>query len=400
MYVSIILDGVGIGEAPDAAAYGDEGSDTLGHVLERCRPRLPNLERLGLGCIRPLPGIECVPRPLASHGRMQEVSAGKDSTTGHWEFAGIQLTKPFPTYPEGFPPDVVAAFLRETGCHRILGNRPESGTVIIDAFGEEHLATGDPIVYTSADSVFQIAAHVDKIPLRTLYSWCEVARARVCTGAHGVGRVIARPFTGAPGAFRRLSEKRRDYARAPHTMPLQQALQQAGVRTVCVGKIADLFAGVGFDEVVKTKGNVDGIRETVAAMKTAAATEKVAEKEGGGTFIWTNLIDFDQEYGHRNDPEGFSRALEEFDEHLPALLDALPGNGRLLISADHGNDPTTASTDHSREFVPLLVVSPHASRDLGTRATFADHAASIADYFGVPYSSGGKSFEMSPGRDV
>ncbi len=398
--MSIILDGVGIGEAPDAAAYGDRGSDTLGHVLAACRPSLPNLERLGLGCIRPLVGVQCVDEPAASFGRLQEVSAGKDSTTGHWELAGIRLVEPFPTYPGGFPPEVMEAFLRETGCRRALGNRPESGTVIIDAFGEEHLKTGHPIVYTSADSVFQIAAHVEKVPLETLYAWCEAARARVCTGAHGVGRVIARPFTGAPGNFRRLSDKRRDYARAPHRTPLQQALQEAGVRTVCVGKIADLFAGVGFDEVVKTKGNADGIRETIEAMKRASRAEHGDDKgTPERTFIWTNLIDFDQEYGHRNNPEGFARALEEFDQALPGLLAALPETGRLLISADHGNDPTTASTDHSREFVPLLVVSPDTPRDLGTRATFADHAASIAHYFSVPYSSGGESFEMSPAKD-
>lgn len=400
MYVSIILDGVGIGQAPDAAAYGDEGSDTLGHVLASERPSLPNLERLGLGCIRPLTGVACVHAPLASYGRMQEMSAGKDSTTGHWEFAGIRVSEPFPTYAHGFPPDVIEAFLRRTGCRRALGNRPESGTVIIDEFGEEHLETGDPIVYTSADSVFQIAAHVEKVPLETLYAWCDVARAHVCTGAHGVGRVIARPFTGAPGNFQRLSNKRRDYSLSPPVEPLQQTLQKAGVHTVCVGKIADLFAGVGFDEVVGTKSNTAGIRETIAAMERAGGGSGDRTGASRPTFIWTNLIDFDQEYGHRNNPKGFARALEEFDQALPALLAALPEQGRLLISADHGNDPTTVSTDHSREFVPLLVVAPHAPRNLGTRATFADHAASVAHYFGVPYSSGGESFELSPTEDV
>jgi phosphopentomutase len=319
---------------------------------------------------------------------MQELSAGKDSTTGHWELAGIRLEAPFPTYPNGFPDDapdsVIQRFLRVTGCRRVLGNRPESGTTIIAEFGAEHLATGAPIVYTSADSVFQVAAHVDRVPLETLYTWCRLAREQVCTGEHAVGRVIARPFTGEPGAFTRLSAKRRDYALAPTAEPVQSALQRSGIRTVCVGKVADLFAGVGFDTVHKTSGNDEGIQETLAAMHAATAS--------GPTFIWTNLIDFDQEFGHRNNPEGFAAALEQFDRALPDLLAALPDGGRLLITADHGNDPTTASTDHAREYVPLLYVGVPPV-DLGIRHGFTDHAATVADYFGVPYPVDGQSFE-------
>ncbi len=383
LFVTIVLDGVGIGAAPDADAYGDEGSHTLGHVLEACGPDLPNLARLGLGNIAPLPGLAPVPDPGAAYGRLQEVSAGKDSTTGHWELAGIRLKTPFPTYPGGFPEPVIKQFLDVSGCTRVLGNRPESGTTIIAEFGAEHLATGDPIVYTSADSVFQVAAHVDRVPLETLYTWCRLARERVCTDEHAVGRVIARPFTGEPGAFVRLSGKRHDYALAPTAEPLQSALQQAGIRTVCVGKVADLFAGVGFDDVRKTSGNAEGIRETLAAMQAAPARP---------TFIWTNLIDFDQEFGHRNNPEGFAGALEQFDRALPDVLQALPDGGRLLITADHGNDPTTASTDHAREYVPLLYVGVPPV-DLGIRHGFTDHAATVADYFGVSYPVDGQSFE-------
>lgn len=381
VFVTIVLDGVGIGEAPDAADYGDEGSDTLGHVLAACRPDLPNLTRLGLGNIRELPGVPATARPMASWGKMQERSAGKDSTTGHWELAGIQLKKPFPTYPDGFPGDLLDAFLARIGCRAVLGNRPESGTVIIQEYGARHLETGDPIVYTSADSVFQVAAHVDRIPLQTLYEWCRIAREEICVGPHAVGRVIARPFTGQVDAFERLSDKRHDYALVPPEEPVQAAVQRAGIRTVCVGKVADLFAGVGFTEVIKTNGNADGIAATIASMDTTEPT-----------FIWTNLIDFDQEFGHRNNPEGFAGALKEFDRAIPDVLGALPDGGRLLITADHGNDPTTPSTDHAREFVPLLYVCGR-SESLGIRQGFSDHAATVAHYFGVPYPVAGKSFE-------
>ena len=388
LFVTIILDGVGIGEAPDSASYGDEGSDTLGHVLEQAHPALPNLTRLGLGNIRPLTGLTPMDTPLASHGKMTERSSGKDSTTGHWEFAGIILDTPFPTYAEGFPEDMVRSFCNKIGVDGVLGNRPESGTVIIDEYGEEHLKTGFPILYTSADSVFQIAAHVDRVPLETLYKWSQIARDYICVGEHGVGRVIARPFEGASGQFKRLSTKRKDFSRLPHEHTLQEALQQNGVRTISVGKIADLFGGVGFDESNKTGSNSIGIEKTIACIQKAA-------ERGGPAFIWTNLIDFDQEYGHRNNPSGFAASLEEFDRSLPAILNALPPESRLLISADHGNDPTMPGSDHSREFVPLLYYGTAAARKLGIRSTFADHAATVAAYFGVHFPKAGTSFESS-----
>jgi phosphopentomutase len=388
IFVTIVLDGVGIGEQPDAAADGDEGSDTLGHVLEREHPHLPNLERMGLGCIRPLASVKAVSNPLAWYGKMTERSAGKDSTTGHWEFAGLQLDTPFPTYPEGFPHDLIAAFCQKIGVGGVLGNRPESGTVIIDDFGAEHLKSGFPIVYTSADSVFQVAAHVDRIPLSTLYAWCEVARNEICTGPHDVGRVIARPFEGSPGAFTRLSNKRKDFSRLPHLPTLQETLQSAGVRTVSVGKVADLFGGIGFDESHKTGPNQLGIEATITAIESAV-------ESGKPTFIWVNLIDFDQEFGHRNNPTGFAASLEEFDRALPDLTRALPQGARLVISADHGNDPTTPGSDHSREFVPLLYYGASGAGSLGTRSTFADHAATVADYFNVSFKGNGTSFEPS-----
>lgn len=385
VFVTIVLDGVGIGWQPDAAAYGDKGADTLGHVLARCAPQLPHLSAAGLGRIRALPGVQGAAHPTASWGKMQERSAGKDSTTGHWELAGLTLDASFPTYPDGFPKDMIELFCKESGVAAVLGNRPESGTVIIEEFGQQHRDTGFPIVYTSADSVFQIAAHVDVIPLEEQYRLCEIARNTVCVGPHAVGRVIARPFEGSNGAWSRISSKRKDYSRLPHEAPLQQRLQQHGVTTVSVGKVADLFGGVGFDRTTKTNGNAHGVRVTIQEMQQA----------DGDTFIWTNLIDFDQEYGHRNNPQGFSDALEAFDRALPAILDALPEQGRLLITADHGNDPTYPGTDHTREYVPLLYYADQTPIDVGTRVSFADHAATVATYFGLDESFGGQSFESS-----
>ena len=387
LLVSIVLDGAGVGGAPDAAAYGDAGSDTLGHVCASARPHLPNLARLGLGRIRPLEGIEPVEAPAASWGRMTETAAGKDSTTGHWELAGVVMDKPFPTYPDGFPPEVIDAFCREAGVAGVLGNRAASGTAIIAELGEEHQRTGHPIVYTSADSVFQIAAHTETIPLDELYRMCRVARERVCVGAHAVGRVIARPFAGAPGTYERVSAARKDFSLRPPAPTVQETLQAAGVRTVAVGKIASLFGGVGFDREVKTKGNTDGIAKTLDAVREADAS-------GAPTFVWTNLVDFDELYGHRNDTDGFARALEAFDAALPEIEAALPEGAVLLLTADHGNDPTYPGTDHTRERVPLLVLrkGTGAGRDLGTRASFADHAAGVASYFGAAWEGPGASF--------
>jgi phosphopentomutase len=384
MFVTIVLDGVGIGAQPDADRYGDVGSHTLGHVCAEARPDLPNLARLGLGRIAPLDGVPAAEAPAASFGRMTEVSAGKDSTTGHWELAGLRLDRPFPTYPDGFPPDLVAQFLDATGCDGVLANEPASGTAVIEAFGPEHERTGRPIVYTSADSVFQIAAHKDVLPLPRLYELCRIAREEVCVGEHGVGRVIARPFVGEAGAYERIASERKDYSRTPTGTTLQEALQAEGVRTVAVGKIGDLFGNVGFDEIRKTTSNAEGVEETLAAIR-----------EGDDrTFIWTNLVDFDQLYGHRNDVAGFAAALEAFDRALPEIVEALPDGARLLLTADHGNDPCFPGTDHTREHVPILLLTKGRddARDLGTRASFADHAATVADHFGVAFESGGQSF--------
>jgi phosphopentomutase len=398
LFVTLILDGVGVGDAPDAAAWGDAGSDTLGHVCAAARPHLPNLARLGLGRVRPLHGVEAVAAPAASWGRMTETAAGKDSTSGHWELAGVVLERPFPTYPDGFPPALVAAFCREAGVEGVLGNRAGSGTALVAALGEEHQRTGNPIVYTSADSVFQVAAHEDTIPLEGLYRMCRAARERVCVGEHAVGRVIARPFVGAPGAYVRDAAARKDLSLRPPAPTVQEALQAAGVRTVAVGKVASLFGGVGFDAEVRTKDNADGVEKTLAVLREAASS-------GAPTFVWANLVDFDELYGHRNDAAGFARALEAFDAALPALEAALPEGAVLLLTADHGNDPLFPGTDHTRERVPLLVLEKGRpeGRDLGTRASFADHAAAAAYFlreagdFGVQWDGPGTSF-LSPER--
>ena len=393
LFVTIILDGVGIGAQHDAPHYGDAGSHTLGHVCAHERPALPNVRRLGLGCIDHLAGVDPEAHPDAHFGRMREVSAGKDSTTGHWELAGLRLPQPFPTYPNGFPQAVIDAFCDATGCEGVLGNKAASGTAIIAALGEEHARTGWPIVYTSADSVFQIAAHKDVIPLDRLYALCETARTEVCVGEHAVGRVIARPYVGTPGDYTRVSAERRDFARPPHRPPLQQGLRDAGVRTIAIGKIGDLFAKVGFDAIRKTTDNADGIQKTLDAIRDYVRTPVP-------TFVWTNLVDFDQAYGHRNDPAGFAQALEAFDQAVPNLLDALPDDAALVLTADHGNDPTTASTDHSREYVPVLYVPPGGMQNgegaggvnLGLRASFNDHAATVADFFDVPFETRGVPF--------
>jgi phosphopentomutase len=309
---------------------------------------------------------------------MRERSAGKESTTGHWELAGLTLENPFPTYPQGFPDSLLKVFAEQAGVDAILGNEVASGTEIIARLGAAHLDSGHPIVYTSADSVFQVACHTDVVPLETLYDWCQMARDLVCTGPHAVGRVIARPFIGEKGRFRRLSEKRKDFALAPNEQTLQQQLQSEGVRTVSVGKVADLFAGAGFDESLKTGRNDVGIQTLL---------ERVGAWDGTPTYIWVNLIDFDQEFGHRNDPAGFAKSLEEFDAALPAIRAAMPEGAGLLLTADHGNDPTYPGTDHTREYVPVLLFQPGASRDVGCRDSFRDHAATVLAWFNAapPY---------------
>lgn len=374
--ILIVLDSVGIGAMPDAADYGDEGSDTLGN-LSRARPlRLPNLARLGLGNIRPIAHVEPAAAPEGAYGKAALRSPGKDTTTGHWEMAGVVLDAAFPTYPAGFPPEVIQAFESAVG-RTVLGNVPASGTEIIQQLGEEHLRTGSPIVYTSADSVFQIAAHEEAIPLEELYRMCRAAR-EILQGKHRVGRVIARPFVGQPGNFRR-TKNRHDYAIEPPPGMLLDRLSERGVFTYGVGKIRDIFCGRGLSDFVLMDGNTDGMNKTLAAM----------EKYPTG-LLFTNLVDFDMLYGHRNDVEGYARALEEFDGQLQALLERMRPDDLLLITADHGCDPTTPSTDHSREYVPVLGYGPGAQRgiNLGTRGTLADIGQSVAENFGFRLAHG------------
>ncbi len=384
--VTIVLDGCGVGDGPDADTYGDAGSDTLGHVVAQQSPSLPNLTRWGLGHL--VAGLSLPDAPAASWGRLTEVAAGKDSTTGHWSLAGLDIATPFPTYPDGFPDEVVATFCREAGVDGVLCNAPGSGTAVIDTFGAEHEATGRPILYTSGDSVFQIAAHTGTIPLDQLYAMCRIARERVCVGEHAVGRVIARPFEGSAGDYRRISAARKDLSLLPPGPTLLDTLQSAGVRTVCVGKVAALFAGQGVDEEIKTAGNADGVEKTLQAIADAS----------GPTFIWTNLVDFDELFGHRGDAAGFARALEAFDAALPRLEAALAPGDVLMVTADHGNDPTTPGSDHTRERVPILMqmVGEPSGHDLGTGATFADHAATVAGLFGVAWSGPGTRLGSTP----
>jgi phosphopentomutase len=369
------LDGVGIGAAPDADRYGDVGSDTLGNVATAVGGfELPNLERLGLGCCRPLEGIECT-APGAAHGVAIPRSPGKDSTTGHWELCGLVLDQPFPTYPDGFPPDVIEAFSEATG-RGVLGNRAASGTAIIDELGREHVASGDWIVYTSAESVFQVAAHEDRVPLAELYNACEVARERVLSGEHAVSRVIARPFTGSPGSFQR-TPNRRDFSLVPPGDTLLDVLARDGVPRVGVGKVDDLFAGrsISSTHMPTNAEAFQRIGEALESMTTG--------------LLFANVIEFDQSWGHRNDVEGFYQGLQELDRALPALLDSLRDDDLMIFTADHGNDPTTPSTDHSREMVPVLVAGPTVRPvELGDRSGFADIGATVADYFGGVWETG------------
>jgi phosphopentomutase len=375
--ILVVFDSVGVGEMPDAAEYGDAGSDTLGHIAARRRIELPNLCALGLANIRPLAGLEPAAAPCGCYGRCALASPGKDTTTGHWEIAGILLEKPFPLYPHGFPPDVLGEFERRVG-RRALGNCTASGTEIIERLGAEHMRTGCPIVYTSADSVFQVAAHKDVIPLAELYRMCEIAR-EILRGPHEVGRVIARPFSGTPGAFVRDSAARHDYATPPPRGMLLDRLAERRVPVWAVGKIFDVFLGRGISHSAKTRDNAEGMAKTLDAIHTA---------EGG--LVFTNLVDFDMLYGHRNDVEGYARALETADAWLPSALAALHQDDLFIVTADHGNDPTTTSTDHSREYVPLLVHGPAAKKgvNLGTRATLADIGQTVARNFDTHLEKG------------
>jgi len=374
------MDSVGIGELPDAAAYGDEGSDTLGNISRVVPLKLPTLRSLGLPRVARVQGMPPVERPLGAFGRMAERSAGKDSVTGHWEMTGIVLSKAFPTFPDGFPRMLMDTFEQRIG-RSTLGNKAASGTAIIDELGPEHMRTGSPIVYTSADSVFQIAAHEDIISVRELYRICDIAYELAGEGM-GIGRVIARPFVGQPGSFKRTSN-RKDYALPPAGTTLLDALKAAGHTVFAIGKIEDLFAGRGITAAAHTKSDDHGMDEIEQAM---AAVPK--------GLIFTNLVDFDTQYGHRNDPAGYAANLERFDARLAALLPKLRDRDVLMVTADHGNDPTTPSTDHAREYVPAFVVGKGVRQgvDIGTRATFADLGQTVAEVFGVGPLAYGTSF--------
>lgn len=379
--ILIVLDSVGIGEAPDAALYGDEGSNTLVNTATSVGGlHLPHLARMGLGNLAPIPGVPPVERAMGGYGVMIERSAGKDTTSGHWEIAGLILDKPFPTYPEGFPPEVIRAFREATG-RDVLGNKPASGTAIIEELGAEHMRTGRPIVYTSADSVFQIAAHEEIISREELYDLCLKAR-KILQGEHGVGRVIARPFVGEPGSFKR-TEGRRDFSLEPPEPTVLDHLTDHGVRVHAVGKIYDIFAGRGISTRAESKDNMETVDRILEAMETIDEP----------ALIFANCVDFDTLYGHRNDVEGYAKALEAFDARLPEIFGALRPSDFLFIVADHGCDPTTPSTDHSREIVPLLVAGADVHpKDLGRRDTFADVAATIAEIFGCRPPAAGTSF--------
>lgn len=375
--VLLILDGVGAGELPDAKFYGDEGTNTLANTAAAVGGLdLPNLGSLGLGNIISIAGVPPAPSPRASFGRMAELSAGKDTTTGHWELAGLILEKPFPVYPDGFPPELIAALEKRTG-RKVIGNVAASGTEIIEKLGEEHMRTGCPIVYTSADSVFQIAAHEEVIPVEELYEICRAAR-ELLQGEHGVGRVIARPFEGKPGSFKRTA-RRHDFSLKPVGRTVLDLLVENGHQVTAVGKVADIFAGVGITKAVAAAGNEECFNKTLELLS-----------EGTKGLIFTNLVDFDTLYGHRNDVVGMAKALVDLDRRLPQLLDMIGEEEVLIITADHGCDPTTPGTDHTREYVPLLILGGRVKGgvDLGVRRTFADVAATIAEIFGYQFGPG------------
>jgi phosphopentomutase len=375
--VLIVLDGAGIGEMPDAPEWGDAGSDTFGHILESRVVRLPNLQRYGLGNVRPLENVPPLDRPDGSYGRCALRSNGKDTTTGHWEMAGIILDQGFPTYPHGFPRPVIDSFIAETGVPGILGNVPASGTDIIKQLGEEHVTSGKPIVYTSGDSVFQIAAHEEVIPLQRLYEICEIARL-LLDGEHRVGRVIARPFLGEVGSFYR-TENRHDYAVPPPRENLLPALQDENLDVVCIGKIASIYDSMGVTEDLTARNNQQSIDQTIHALK-----------QNSRGLIFSNLVDFDMLYGHRRDTEGFARALEHFDSSVPEIESALRDDDLMIITADHGNDPSFPGSDHTREYAPLLVYGKSARPgvDLGTRSSLSDIGQTVAENFGLRLTAG------------
>ncbi|AHM64291.1 phosphopentomutase [Paenibacillus polymyxa] len=378
----IVLDSVGIGEAPDAAAFGDEGSDTLGHIAEKMNGLyMPNMAALGLSNIKEIQGIPKANHPAAFWTKMEEASNGKDTMTGHWEIMGLRIDVPFQVFPNGFPAALIEALEIKSG-RKIIGNKPASGTEILDELGEEHMKTGALIVYTSADSVLQIAAHEEIVPLDELYRICEIAREMTKNNDYMVGRVIARPFVGEPGQFKRTAN-RHDYALKPFSRTVMNELKDADLDVIAVGKISDIYDGEGVTEAIRTVSNMDGMDKFI----------QVAQKDFTG-LSFLNLVDFDALFGHRRDPQGYGNALEEFDARLPELLEKLTEKDLLILTADHGNDPVHHGTDHTREYVPLLIYSKAfmEGRELPLRKTFADIGASVADNFRVKLPDHGTSF--------
>lgn len=379
----IVLDSVGIGELPDAHDFNDKGAHTLGHIAEKMNGlKVPHLEQLGLGHIEPIEGVSTQYKPLSHYGKMAEVSVGKDTSTGHWEIMGLKVSTPFHTYPDGFPKELIDEFSKRIG-RGVLGNKPASGTEILVELGEEHMKSGDVIVYTSADSVFQIAAHEEIVPLDELYKICETARELTMEDSpYPVLRVIARPFIGQPGQFERTSN-RRDYSLKPPGKTVMNRLADHGLESIAIGKISDIYAGEGVTQSIKTKDNMDGVNKLLEVMDQSFT---------GLSFL--NLVDFDAKFGHRRDPLGYGMALQEFDQRLPEILNKLTDTDLLIITADHGNDPVHHGTDHTREYVPLLVFHKgiNDGRNLGVRQTFADIGATVAENYGVELPEIGVSF--------
>ena len=376
--VLMVLDSAGIGEMPDAADWGDAGSDTLGHILESRKVNLPNLQKLGLGNIRPLQDLPKLENPIGNYGKCTLKSNGKDTTTGHWEMAGIILTKAFPTFPQGFPQRIIDEFTTKARVPGVLANVPASGTLIIKEFGEEHIKTGKPIIYTSADSVFQIAAHEEIIPIERLYEICHIAR-KILDGKDKVGRVIARPFLGTNAEDFKRTENRHDYAVPPPSDNLLPLLKDNGFDVVCIGKIASIYDSMGVTQDLTAKNNDQTIDQTINALN--------ADSRG---LIFSNLVDFDMLYGHRRDTEGYAKALEHFDNRLPEIFSAMQHDDLLILTADHGNDPTKEGSDHTREYAPLLVYGKSAKQsvNLGTRQSLSDIGQTIADNFGIELKNG------------
>lgn len=379
--ILVVMDSVGVGELPDADIYGDQGSNTLGNIYNKMpNLNLENLTAIGMGNIDGLQ-IPKIGNPIGAYGKALELSPGKDTTTGHWEIAGIKLEKAFPTYPKAFPKSLILEFEKAIGV-KTIANEVASGTEIIERLGDEHVRTGYPIVYTSADSVFQIAAHEEVIPLEKLYEFCRVAR-KMLIGKHAVGRVIARPFLGTSGNYKR-TLNRSDFSLLPLSKTILDVIKESNMSVMAVGKIEDIFAGVGITDAVHTKGNMDGVEKTLEYMKT--------DKKG---LIFTNLVDFDMSYGHRNDFIGYGNALKEFDNRLPEIMNSMKDTDVLIITADHGCDPTTTSTDHSREYIPVLVYGKQIKPgiNIGIRKGFGDIAATVLDLLELPMMTGGKSFK-------